>query len=146
MSEINGDLSTEHQRVRNSASTARPEDILQVRLEVERTLEQGKAVSQLQHRLVRLHPKIWIQLLRLPLRILQVIAKMTVDNAQADYVDRTRRKDATRNKCACKKIRHLADGLVRRRQERAGDSETAVVSWLPEPNENLIEHAIKAPV
>ena len=85
-SEIDGNLSTEDEGVRNLAGTARPEDVLQVGLEVERALEQSQAVSQLQHRLVRLHSNIWIQLLRLPLRILQVIAKMTVDDAQADNV------------------------------------------------------------
>ena len=88
-SEINGDLSTEHEGVRNPAGTARPEDILQVGLDIERTLEQSQAIGQLQHRLVRLHSNSWIQLLRPLLRVLQVIAKMTVDNAQADYVSRT---------------------------------------------------------
>src|SRR5262245_7033153 len=97
-SEINGDLSTEHEGVRNPASTARPEDILQVGLDVERTPEQSQAVSQLKHRLLRLHSNSWIQLLRPPLRILQVIAKMTVDHAQADYVSRTRWENAARNK------------------------------------------------
>jgi hypothetical protein len=46
-SEINGNLSTEHEGVRNPAGTARPEDILQVGLDVERALEQSQAVSQL---------------------------------------------------------------------------------------------------
>src|SRR5215472_111398 len=109
ISEINGDLSTEHEGVRNPAGTARPEDILQVGLEVERTFEQSQAVSPLQHRLVRLHSNIWIQQLRPPLRILQVIAKMAVDDAQADNVSRTRWKNAARNKSGGKKIRHLAD-------------------------------------
>ena len=113
-SEINGDLSTKDEGVRNPTGTARPEDILQVRLEVERALEQSQAVSQLHHRLVRLHSNIRIQLLRPPLKILQVIAKMTVDNAQADYVDRTRREDAARNKSSREKIGHLTDGLIRR--------------------------------
>src|SRR5262245_49156325 len=88
-SEIYGDLSTEDEGVRNPAGAARPEDILQIGLDIERTLEQSQAVSQLQHRLLRLHSNSWIQLLRPPLRILQVIAKMTVDHAQADYVSRT---------------------------------------------------------
>ena len=88
-SEINGYLSTEHEGVRNPAGTGRAEDILQVGLDGERTLEQSQAVSQFQHCLVRLHSNIWIQLLRLPLKTLEVIAKMTVDNAQADYVSRT---------------------------------------------------------
>src|SRR4029077_19552372 len=125
---------------------ARPEDILQVRLEVERALEQSQAVSQLQHRLVRLHSNIWIQLLRLPLRILQVIAKMTVDNAQSDYVSRTRGEDAARNKSAGKKIGHLADGLVWRYQEGAGNTETAMAALLSESNKNLIKHGVEAPV
>src|SRR5215470_15746854 len=114
-SEINGDLSTEHEGVRNPAGTARPEDILQVGLDVERTLEQSQAVSELKHRLVRLHSNSWIQLLRPPLRILQVIAKMTIDHPQTDYVSRTRGENAARNKSSGKKIGHLADGLVRRR-------------------------------
>jgi len=108
-------LSTEHEGVRNPAGTAWSEDILQVGLEVERTPEQSKAVSQLHGCLVRLHSNTWIQLLRRPLRILQVIAKMTVDNAEADYVSRTRWENAARNKSGGKKIRHPADGLVRRR-------------------------------
>src|SRR5262247_872666 len=97
-SEINGDLSTEHEGVRNPASTARAQDILQVGLDVEGTLEQSQAVSQLKHRLVRLHANIWIQLLRLPLKTLEVIAEMTVDNAQADYVLRPRGENAACNK------------------------------------------------
>ena len=40
-SEIDANLSTKDERVRNPAGTARPEDILQVRLEVERALEQS---------------------------------------------------------------------------------------------------------
>src|SRR5262252_6560928 len=104
-SEINGNLSPEHEGVGNPAGTARPEDILQVGLDVERALAQSQAISQLQHRLVRLHSNTWIQLLRPPLGILQVIAKMTVDDAQADYVSRTIWENAARNKCGGKKIR-----------------------------------------
>src|SRR5262249_9054582 len=70
----------------------------------------------------------------------------TVDNAQADNVSRTRWENATRDESSSKKIGHPADRLVRRCQERAGDSETSVASWLSEPNENLVEHAIEAPV
>jgi len=114
-SEINGYLSTEHEGVRNPAGTPRPEDILQVGLDVERAFEQSQAVSQLHHRLVRLHSNIWIQLLRLPLKILQVIAKMTVHDAQAHNVSRPQWDNATHNKGTRKKIRHPADGLVRRR-------------------------------
>src|SRR4029077_21064412 len=125
---------------------ARPEDILQVRLEVERALEQSQAVSQLQDRLVRLHSNIWIQLLRPPLKILQVIAKMTVDNAQADYVDRTRREDAARNKSSREKIGHLADGMIGRDQERAGNAEAAIAALLSEPNKHLIKQGVEAPV
>ena len=113
-SEIDANLSAKDERVWNPAGAARTEDILQVRLEVERALEQSQAVSQLNHRLVRLHSDIWIQLLRSPLKILQVIAKMTVDNAQADYVDWTRGEDATSNKGSREKIGHLADGLIGR--------------------------------
>ncbi len=40
-SEIDANLSTEDESVGNSAGAARPEDILQVRLEVERALEQS---------------------------------------------------------------------------------------------------------
>jgi hypothetical protein len=146
ISEINGDLSAEHERVRNPAGTAWPENILQIGLDVERAVEQSHAISQLQDRLVRLHSNIWIQLLRPTLKILQVIAKMTVHNAQADYISRTRWENATRNKGARKKIRHLTHGLIGRGQERAGDSETAMVNWFPEPNENLVKHPIKAPI
>src|SRR5262249_3586916 len=98
ISEINRGLSTEYEGVGNPAGAARPEDILQVGLDVERALEQSQAISQLQHRLVRLHSNTWIQLFRPPLRILQVIAKMTIDDAQADYVSRTRWENAARNK------------------------------------------------
>src|SRR4029077_11885967 len=125
---------------------ARPEDILQVRLEVERALEQSQAVSQLHHRLVRLHSNIWIQLLPPPLKILQVIAKMAVDNAQADHVDRTRGKDAARNKSSREKIGHLADRLVGRDQERTGNTKTTITSLLSEPNENLIKQGVESPV
>jgi hypothetical protein len=40
-SEIDANLSTKDERVWNPAGAARPEDILQVRLEVERALEQS---------------------------------------------------------------------------------------------------------
>ena len=113
-SEIDANLSTKDERVCNPAGAVRTEDILQVRLKVERALEQSQAVSELHHRLVRLQSNIWIQLLRPPLKILQVIAKMTVDNAQADYVDRTRGEDAARNKSSREKIGHPADGLIGR--------------------------------
>jgi hypothetical protein len=40
-SEINGDLGSKDESVGNPAGTARPEDILQVGLQVERALEQS---------------------------------------------------------------------------------------------------------
>src|SRR6266496_6207153 len=113
-SESDANLSTKDERVWNPAGAARPEDILQVRLEVERALEQSQAVSQLHYRLLRLHSNTWIQLLRPLLKILQVVAKMAVDNAQADHVYRTRGKYAARNKSGRKEIGHLADRLVGR--------------------------------
>jgi hypothetical protein len=63
---------------------------------------------------VRLHSNTWIQLLRPSLKTLQVVAKMTVDNAHADYVSWTRGENAACNKSGGKKIGHLADGLVGR--------------------------------
>ena len=95
---------------------------------------------------MRLHSNAWIQLFRPPLRILQVIAKMTIDNAQTDNVSRTQWENAARNNSGGKKIWHLADGLVRREYERAGNAETAVAALLPEANENLIELPIETPV
>src|SRR6516164_10818620 len=71
---------------------------------------------------------------------------MTIDNAQSDYVSRTQWENAARNNGGGKKIGHLADGLVRRDYERAGNAETAVAALLPEANENLIEHPIETPV
>src|SRR5262249_14400367 len=71
---------------------------------------------------------------------------MTIDDAQADYVSRTRWENAARNKSGGKKIRHLADGLVGRHYERNGNAETAVGSWVPQPNEHLIGHQIESPV
>src|SRR5215471_20886194 len=71
---------------------------------------------------------------------------MTIDNAQPDYVSRTQWENAARNNSGGKKIGHLADELVRRDHERAGNAETAVAALLPEANEYLIEHPIETPI
>src|SRR5262252_7857688 len=95
---------------------------------------------------MRLHSNAWIQLFRPPLRILQVIAKMTVDNAQTGNISWTRWENASCNKSGGKKIWHLADGLVRRDYERAGNAQTAVASLLSEPNKNLIKQGVETPI
>src|SRR6266446_4199907 len=74
-----------------------------------------------------------------PLRVLQVVAEVTVHDAEAPHVRRPRGKDATDQEASGEEVGHLADGLVGRDDERAGDAETAVAAWLPKADQHLVE-------
>src|SRR5215470_8108241 len=92
-----------------------------------------------------LHADRWIELLDASLRVLQVVAEMTVHDAEAPYVRRPRCKDAADQEAGGEKDGHLANGLVRRDDEQAGDAETAVAAWLPEAHQHLVAQAVEAP-
>src|SRR5262249_18782202 len=95
--------------------------------------------------LIALHADRWIELLGAPLRVLQVVAEVTVYDAEAPHIRRPRGKDATDQEAGGEEDGHLADGLVGRDNERAGDAETAVAAWLPEADQYLVEQAVEAP-
>src|SRR5215470_453858 len=92
-----------------------------------------------------LHADRWIELLDASLRVLQVVAEMTVHDAEAPYVRRPRCKDAADQEAGGEKDGHLANGLVRRDDEQAGDAETAVAAWLPEAHQHLVAQAVETP-
>jgi len=83
--------------------------------------------------------------LRPPLKILHVIAKMTVDKRPSDRVDRTRGKMPRVNKSSREKIGHLADGLIGdTKKEPAYQNHDDFL--LSEPNEKLIKQGVESPV
>jgi hypothetical protein len=77
---------------------------------------------------------------------LQIIAEVTVNDAEAVPVPRPRREKAADEEAYRGKQRYLTDGLVGRDESRADDAETAAAARLTEPNQHLVEQAIDAPV
>src|SRR5229473_1770581 len=135
-----------HDCVGNPTSTTGPDDVLQVGLEDQCAPEKPEAVGQLKRRLISPHSDGGIRLPRAPLRVLQIIAKVTGNHAEAAPVRRPRREKAADEEASGGKERHLTDGLVGRDESRAGDAETAVAARLAEPNQHLVEQAIEATV
>src|SRR5215831_15182256 len=144
-SEVEATLKANHESVGVLARPTQPDDILQVGLEVQCVPEKPQAIGPLQRHLIRTHADRWIELLRAPLRVLQVVAEVTVYHAEAPHVRRPRCKDAADQEAGSEKNRHLADGFIGRDDERAGDAETAVAGWLPEAHQHLVEQAVEAP-
>src|SRR5216684_3767953 len=135
-----------HECVGNPTSTTGPDDVLQVGLEAQCVPEKPEAVGQLERRLISLHSDGGIRLQRAPLRVLQIIAELPENDAEAAPVPRPRREKAAEEEASGGKKRHQTDGLVGRDEDRAGDAETAVAARIAEPNQHLIEQAIEAPV
>src|SRR6266852_5880274 len=135
-----------HECVGNPASTTGPDDVLQVALKDQCALEKPEAVRPLERPLMSLHSDGGIRLLRAQLGVLQIIAEVTGNDAEAAPVRRPRREKAADEEASCVKERHLTDGLVGRDENRAGDAETAVAAKLAEPKQHLVEQAIQAPV
>src|ERR1043166_5334561 len=109
MLEVDADLGSEDERVGDAAGAAGPDDVLKVRLHVDRASGKSEAISQFHRCLVFLHSNCWIQHLRPLLRILQVLAEVTEDNAQAGHIHRPRWEDAARHKSGGTKVWHLTD-------------------------------------
>src|SRR5262249_27416847 len=138
-SEVEAALEADHESVVVPARPTRPDDVLQVGLEEEGIFEKPQAIGPLQRHLIVLHADRRIELLGARLRVLQVVAEVPVNNAEAPHVRRPRGKDATDQEAGGEEVGHLADGLVRRDNERASDAETAVAAWLPEAHQHLVE-------
>ena len=83
-----------HECVGNLTSTTGPDDVLQVGLEDQCAPEKPEAVGQLERRLISLHSDGGIRLPRAPLRVLQIIAEVTGNDAEAAPVPRPRREKA----------------------------------------------------
>src|SRR5216683_568467 len=135
-----------HECVGNLPSTTGPDDVLQVGLEDQCAPVKPEAVGKLERRLISLHSDGGIRLPRALLRVLQVIAELPENHAEAAPVPRPRREKAADEEACGGKERHLTDGLLGRDESRAGDAQTAVASRLAEPNQHLVEQAIEAPV
>src|SRR5258708_8080370 len=135
-----------HECVGNLTGSTGPDDVLQVGLEDQCASEKPEAVGQLERRLMSWYSEGGIRLLREHLRDLQIIAEGTGNDAEAAPVRRPRWEKAADEKAGRVKERHLTDRLVGRDENRAGDAETAVAARLAEPNNNLVEQAIEAPV
>src|SRR6266446_8068673 len=144
-SEVEAALEAEHDGIGVLARPTRPDDVLQVELEEECIPEKPQAIGPLQRHLIALHTDRWVELLGAPLRVLQVVAEVTVNNAKTPHVRRPRGKDATDQEASGEEVGHLADGLIGRDDERAGDAETAVAAWLPKADQHLVEQAVEAP-
>src|SRR5262245_5906105 len=82
-SEVDAGLEAERQGVGDPARPARPDDVLQAGLEEQSVSEKSQAIRPLQCHLIPLHANRQIELLRAPLRVLPVVAEMTVDEAKA---------------------------------------------------------------
>src|SRR5215469_12527239 len=145
-SKIDGDLNAKDESIGDATRTTWADDVLQVGLEKERAVDESEPIGQFHYRLVLLHSNIRIQPLRPLLRILQIIAKMTIDNAEGSHVCRARRKNAAGGEGSGKKIGHFANGLIWRSQERPGNAETAVASWRAEPNKHLVKQGVQTPI
>src|SRR5262249_3886167 len=144
-SEVEAALEADHEGIVVLARPAGPDDVLQVGLEEEGIPEKPQTIRPLQRHLIALHAHRWIELLGAPLRVVQLVAEVTVQNAEAPHIRRPRCKDTADQEAGGEKDGHLADGLVGRDNERAGDAETAVAAWLPEAHQHLVEQAVEAP-
>src|SRR5713226_10305802 len=85
-----------HECVGELTGTTGPDDVLHVGLEDQCAPAKPEAVGKLERRLISLHSDGGIRLLRAPLRVLQIIAEVTVNDAEAAPVRRPRRKEIAR--------------------------------------------------
>jgi len=115
--EVEAALEAEHDGIGVLARPTRPDDVLQVGLEEECIPEKPQAIGPLQRHLIPLHADRRIELLRAPLRVLQVVAEVTVHDAEAPHVRRPRCKDATDQEASGEEVGHLADGRIGRDDE-----------------------------
>src|SRR5215510_2116133 len=144
-SEVEATLKANHEGVGVLARPTRPDDVLHVLLEVQCAPEKPQAIGPLQRHLIHTHADRRIELLGASLRVLQIVAEVTVYDAEAPHVRRPRCKDAADQEASGEEDGHQADGLVGRDDERAGDAETAVAAWLPEAHQHLVAQAVETP-
>src|SRR3989475_6298454 len=91
-SEVDPGFESDHERIGDSARPSRPNDVLEVRREVDRVLEEPKAIGQLERGLVPLNTHGRIRLPRASLRVFLVVAEATVHDAEAHQVGGPRRE------------------------------------------------------
>src|SRR5215510_2881802 len=146
VSKVEPHLKSRDERVGNVARPAWPDDVLQVGLEEERVLIEPKPIRQLERNLVFLYADRRARLPRALLRVLQVVAEVSVHDAEAADVRRPRRENAADDDGGGGKERHEADGLIGRDEQRAGHTEATVAAGPTEPHQHLVEETVQAPV
>src|SRR5262245_54777763 len=146
VSKVEPHLKSRDERVGNVARPAWPDDVLEVGLEEERVLIEPKPIRQLERNLVSLDADRRAQLPSTPLGVLQIVAEVSVHDAETADVRRPRREGATDDGTGGGEERHEADGLIGRDEQGAGNAEAAVAAGPTEPHQNLVEQTIQAPV
>src|SRR5262245_18365613 len=146
VSKVDAHLKSGHKGVGNTARPARPDDVLEVGLEEERVPIEPKPIRQLERNLVSLDADRRAQQPRTLLRVLQVVAEVSVHDAEAADVRRPRRENAADDGTGGGEERHKADGLIGRDEQGAGNTETPVAARPTESHEHLVEQPIQAPV
>src|SRR5262249_10250825 len=144
-SEVDADLATEYERVVDPSGAAGLNDVLEVRLDKQRAPREVEAISQLDRHFVVLDAEGWIDLLRLPLRILEVFAEMAVHDAETARIGGTCVEDAPRRDAGGEEEGHLLHAGVRGEHRRAEDAEPAIALARAEGNQHLVEQAVEAP-
>src|ERR1700730_13152779 len=85
-SKVDTNPNSAYECIGNPTSTTRPDDVLQVGLEEQCVPLKLEAVGQLERRLMSLHSAGGIRQLRAPLRILQIIAELPENDAEAGRI------------------------------------------------------------
>src|SRR5262245_60173711 len=138
-SKVDPHLKSGHEGVGNVASATGPDDVLQVGLEEERIPIEPKPIRQLERNLVFLYADRRTLLPGTPLRVLQVIAEVSVHDAEAGDIGGPRLEDAAGDGTGGGEERHEADRLIGRDEQGAGNTETAVAARPAESHQNLVE-------
>jgi hypothetical protein len=115
--EVDPDLTANDEGVVDFPGPTRPEDVLKIWLEEHRALGEIKTVRPFQNRFVVLNAYRWIEQLLTLLCVPQVAAEVTVNHTDARHVRWPGRKEAASYNACSKKIWHLADRVVWRKQE-----------------------------
>src|SRR5262245_49395983 len=139
VSKVEPHLKSRDERVGNVARPAWSDDVLQVGLEEERVLIEPKPIRQLERNLVFLYADRRARLPRALLRVLQVVAEVSVHDAQAGEIRWPRLEDAADDGTGGGEERHEADGLIGRNEQGARHTETAVAARPTESHQNLVE-------
>src|SRR5262245_4451230 len=139
VSKVESHLKSGNERVGNVARPPRPDDVLQVGLEEERVPIEPEPIRQLERDLVFLYADRRALLPGTLLRVLQVVAEMSVHDAEAGDIRRPRLEEAADDCTGGDEERHDADGLIGRDEQGARNPETAVAARPTESHQNLVE-------